>query len=131
MKLVLAGAGDAGIAEKLDSYKYRQDVCLVPRVEGNVVEGAYAAISLERRGSLGIDVLNAWKARVPVITSADRDAVLRVPAGDPASLADGLKSLYKDETFRNGLIEKAALSVSDRSLGRSVTMIWDAIGRNQ
>jgi hypothetical protein len=66
-----------------------------------------------------------------VITSADREAVVRVPAGDPASLADGLKSLYKDETLRNGLIEKAALSVADLSLRQSVTTIWDAIGRNQ
>jgi hypothetical protein len=131
MKLVLAGEGDRGIAEKLDSYKYRQDVYLVPRVDGDVIGGAYAAISLERRGSLGIDVLNAWKARVPVITSTDREAVLRVPAGDPASLADGLKSLYKDETLRNGLIEKAALSVADLSLQQSVTTIWEAIGRNQ
>jgi hypothetical protein len=131
MKLVLAGEGDPGIAGKLDSYKYRQDVCLVPGGEEEMMGGAYAAISLERRGSLGIDVLNAWKARVPVITSADREAVVRVPAGDPASLADGLKSLYKDETLRNGLIEKAALSVADLSLRQSVTTIWDAIGRNQ
>jgi hypothetical protein len=131
MKLVLAGEGDPGIAEKLDSYKYRQDVYLVPKAEGDVIGGAYAAISLERRGSLGIDVLNAWKARVPVITSTDREAVLKVPAGDPASLADGLKSLYKDETLRNGLIEKGALSVADLSLRHSVTTIWDAIGRNQ
>ena len=131
MKLVLGGEGDPGIAEKLDSYKYRQDVSLVPKVEGDLIGGAYGAISLERRGSLGIDVLNAWKARVPVITAADREGVLRVPADDPASLADGLKSLYKDESLRNGLIEKAALIVADLSLRQSVTTIWDAIGRNQ
>ena len=131
MKLVLAGEGDQGIAEKLDSYKYRQDVSLVAKGEEDVSGGAYGAISLERRGSLGLDVLNAWKAHVPVITSASREGVLRVPADDPASLADGLKSLYKDEKLRNGLIEKAALSVADLSLRQSVTTIWDAIGRNQ
>ncbi|MDO6434309.1 glycosyltransferase [Flavitalea sp. BT771] len=131
MKLVLAGEGDPGLAGKLDSYKYRQDVCLVPAVERDILGAAYGAISLERRGSLSIDVLNAWKVRVPVITSAAREAVLRVPAGDPAALADGLKSLYKDETFRNGLIEKAAPGVADLSLRRSVATIWDAIGRNQ
>jgi len=131
MKLVLAGEGDPGIAEKLDSYKYRQDVCLVPGVEEDVMGGAYAVISLERRGGLGIDVLNAWKARVPVITSGASGAVLRVPAGDPASMADGLKSLYKDETLRNGLIEKAGLRVADLKLQGAVTTIWDAIGRNQ
>jgi len=54
-----------------------------------------------------------------------------VPAGDPASLADGLKSLYKDETLRNGLIEKAGLRVADLKLQEAVTTIWDAIGRNQ
>jgi glycosyltransferase involved in cell wall biosynthesis len=130
MKLVLAGEGDAAIIEKLDSYKYRQDVCLCPKVAGDQAGGAYAVISLPRRDSLGLDVLNAWKAGVPVIASEDREAVLRVPAGDPAALADGLKSLYKDEVLRNELIGKAGLLAANFSLRQSVITIWEAIGGN-
>jgi hypothetical protein len=129
MKLVLAGE-DVGLTEKLSSYKYRQDVCLCPRTGVEQLAGAYAVISLNREGSLGIDVLNAWKAGVPVIAAEESEAVLRVPAGDPAPLADGLKSLYKDETLRNELIGKGARRVAGLSLGAAVGTIWDAIGRN-
>lgn len=130
MKLVLAGEADAEIVEKLDSYKYRQDVCLLSKAGDGQVRGAYAVISLPRRDSLGIDVLNAWKAGVPVITSEAREAVVQVSAGDPATLADGLKTLYKDEALRNELIGKAALRSADFSLRQSVRTIWEAIGGN-
>lgn len=133
MKLVLMGKGHPGVIEKLDSYKYRQDVCLDPGVgRDEMVGGAYGVVHLARRDSLGVDVLNAWKAHVPVITTEAEagEAVLRVVSGDPVPLADGLKSLYKDEAFRGELVGKAALRAADLSLRQSVTMIWEAIGRN-
>ena len=127
MMLILMGKGHSGVVEKLDSYKYRQDVILRPEVRmEEVIGGAYALVRVARRDSLGLDVLNAWKAHVPVIGEETG-----VPAGDPAPLADGLKSLYKDEAFRRGLIEKGVLRSADFHLQRSVTTIWDAIGRNQ
>ncbi len=127
MKLVLSGAASV---DKLDSYKYRQDVCLYSGTGREQVEGAYAVVSLPRRDSLGIAVLNAWKARVPVISSDDGEGVMRVPVDDPGALADALKSLYKDEGFRKELIGKGTLRVADFSLQQSVATIWDAIGRN-
>lgn len=133
MKLVLMGKGHPGVIEKLDSYKYRQDVCLDPVVgRGEMVGGAYGVVHLARRDSLGLDVLNAWTAHVPVITmeAGAGEAVHLVAAGDPVPLADGLKSLYKDEAFRGELIGKAALRAADLSLRQSVAMIWEAIGRN-
>jgi len=152
MKLVLMGKATRSIIEKLDSYKYRQDVCLypgdgnvrkmdnAPEVRAEVVGGAYAIVRLAGQDSPGMDVLNAWKARVPVIAGqtggvltdgpGTGESVLRVAAGDPAPLADALKSLYKDEAFRSGLIEKAALRVAGISLRQSVATIWEAIGRN-
>jgi len=134
MKLVLTGKGHPGVTEKLDSYKYRQDVSLSPEVGmEEVIGGAYAMVHIGRRNSLGLDVLNAWKAHVPVVSTetmeaAAGEAVLQVAA---APLADGLKSLYKDEAFRRELIGKAVLRLADLSLQRSVTTIWEAIGRNQ
>jgi len=139
MKLVLTGRVDREIIEKLDSYKYRQDVCINPGTgmeepgwRLDVVGGAYAVIHLARRDSLGLDVLNAWKAGVPVITdqAGNGDPVLRVAPGDPAPLADALKTLYKDEAFRSELIGKAALGAAGLSLRQSVATIWEAIGRN-
>lgn len=134
MKLVLLGKAHPGVIEKLDSYKYRQDVCLDPGLgRGEVTGGAYGVVHLAGRDRLGLDVLNAWKAHVPVITTGTEggDAVLPVAAGDPVPLADGLKSLYKDEGFRGELIGRAAVRVADLDLRQGVAMIWEAIGRNQ
>lgn len=134
MKLVLLGKAHPGVIEKLDSYKYRQDVCLDPGLgRGEVTGGAYGVVHLAGRDRLGLDVLNAWKAHVPVITTGTEggEAVLPVAAGDPVPLADGLKSLYKDEGFRGELIGRAAVRVADLDLRQGVAMIWEAIGRNQ
>lgn len=134
MKLVLLGKARPGVIEKLDSYKYRQDVCLDPGLgRGEVTGGAYGVVHLAGRDRLGLDVLNAWKAHVPVITTGTEggEAVLSVAAGDPAPLADGLKSLYKDEGFRGELIGRAAVRAGDLNPRQPVAMIWEAIGRNQ
>ena len=134
MKLVLLGRPHPGVIEKLDSYKYRQDVCLDPGLgRGEVTGGAYGVVHLGGRDRLGLDMLNAWKVHVPVITTGTEggEAVLSVAAGDPVRLADGLKSLYKDEGFRGELIGRAAVRVADPDLRQGVAMIWEAIGRNQ
>jgi len=99
MKLVLAGKGDPTLAGKLGSYKYRQDVCRHPGPPADhwqrLAGAAYAIICLFRKDDLGIALLNSWKAGVPVIASSTGcihepgEAVLLVPEGDPAPLADG------------------------------------------
>ncbi len=132
MKLVLAGAVTI---DKLDSYKYRQDVSLCPETRRDQAAGAYAVINLPRRNNLGIAVPNAWKAGVPVITTsmecipASEEAVLLVPPDDPVPLADGLKSLYKDEAFRKGLMGKAEVRARDFGVQRSVAAIWGVLGK--
>jgi glycosyltransferase involved in cell wall biosynthesis len=131
MKLVLSGVG---AIEKLDSYKYRQDVCLYPERSGGQMEGAYAVIHLPHASDPGIALLNAWRAGVPVITSsaeglASGEIVLRVGANDPASLADGLKSLYKDEAFRKELIGKGMLHAAGLSVHQTVAAIWGVLGK--
>ena len=132
MKLVLAGGKDKELAGKLDSYKYRQDVILHPGGDGMLVGGAYAMVRLAERGSWGIDVLNAWKAGVPVILAeaGENGDMLRVVKGDPALMAEGLKTLYKDERYRGELIEKGRLAVAGAGIDRTVAMIWEAIGGN-
>jgi len=132
MRLVLAGAG---AIDKLDSYKYREDICLFPgRVKG-LMEAAYAVIHTPRRNDPGIAVLNAWRAKAPVITLANGaegakapEAVLQAPADDTAGLAEALKSLYKNEGIRNELIEKGASRVADLSIRGSAAVIGELLG---
>jgi hypothetical protein len=62
---------------------------------------------------LGIPMLNAWKAGVPVIAGPGGnlaeiggEAALYAGIEDPAVLAGQMMLIYKDEACRNGLIEK-------------------------
>jgi hypothetical protein len=145
MRLVLAGAG---AIDKLDSYKYREDICLFSGEAKGLMEAAYAVIHSPRRNDPGIAVLNAWRARAPVImleegkegtkgtagakalagAAAAPEAVLRVRADDTAGLAEALKSLYRNEGIRNELIEKGASRVADLSIRGSAAVIGELLG---
>lgn len=140
MKLVLAGIG---AIDKLDSYKYREDVCLYPERTKGSMEAAYAVIHMLHRGDPGFAILNAWRAKTSVIVLSDGglpdwagvldgrpagDAVLQAPVDDIEALAEGLKSLYKNEIVRNELIEKGALRVADLSVPQSAAVIGGFLG---
>jgi hypothetical protein len=130
MKLVLAGAGTI---DKLDSYKYREDICLFPKGTEGLMEAAYAVIQTPYRSDPGIALLSAWRARTPVImvangTKWDPETVLRVPADNVGDLAEALKSLYKNEGIRNELIEKGASRVAGLSIRESAAAIGAFLG---
>ena len=101
--------------EKLNTYKYREDLHWVVRQEGlqKVIGGAYALLMPFAGDGLGVPVLNAWKAGVPVIAGPGGglaeiggEAVLYASPDDPAVLAGQMMLIYKDEACRNSLIEK-------------------------
>jgi len=131
MRLVLAGAGTI---DKLDSYKYREDICLFPEGTKDLMEAAYAVIHTPRRNDPGIALLNAWRAKTPVIMVAngtaegEAEAFLRVHADNVGDLAEALKSLYKNEGIRNELIEKGASRVAGLSVRGSAAAIAGLLG---
>ena len=130
MKLVLAGAGPI---EKLDSYKYREDICLYPGRTKDVTGAAYSIIHTPRRNDTGIVLLNAWRAKTPVITLANETGGKTVPEGvlrvkdDIGEVAEAMKSLYKNEGIRNELIEKGTSRVAGLSIRGSVEVIWELL----
>ncbi|MDR3715545.1 MAG: glycosyltransferase [Puia sp.] len=139
MQLVFAGTGhpDAAFTGKLQSYKYRDDIHirdLVPSPETKLVGGAYALISPFAVGATGLPVLNAFRAGVPVITSAfgcqaevAGDAALYIESGEPAPLADRMMAVYKDENLRNSLINKGKSRLSGFSWEASVQKVREGI----
>lgn len=141
MKLVFAGTGDGPdkkFAESLESYKFREDVSWLvhPSTEERwrIPGGAYAMIYCPRHESIGLGVLNAWKAGVPVVSMAATgiqgagEAFLQVEkAGDAAQLAEYLKLLYKDEGLRGRLIEKGLLQTTYFSPERLGGEVWEGI----
>jgi hypothetical protein len=51
-----------------------------------------------------------------------------VGAEDVVALAEALKNLYKDEAYRNELIERGAEEVAGLSMRRSAAVMGDLLG---
>jgi glycosyltransferase involved in cell wall biosynthesis len=140
LKMVLAGYPAAAVKvidEKLDSYKYRQDVIWYREYTGLLAAGAYAIIRPFPRVDLGLAVMEAWKSGVPVVTVSGSatgdiagvagDAVLYARPGDAGSLAENLMLIYKDERLRASLIEKGSSRLKDFSPEAAADAIWNAL----
>jgi glycosyltransferase involved in cell wall biosynthesis len=139
MQLVLVRTGaDQGLIfpdGKLDTYKYRPDVHVYDNLPEHemrrLVAAAYALVAPFPGEGPGLSVLNAWKAGVPVITTAAGclpeiagDRVLYAQPEDPVSLASQLMLLYKDEGMRSGLIGKALSAVQQLSWEKTAGGVW-------
>ena len=141
LQLVIKGFAAGGLREKLETYKYREDIqWRQPSADdGNdLVAGAYAAVLLFDGYSLGQPVLDAWKSGVPVVGSTGGvfrelagEAMLGVDIGDPASLASQLMSIYKDETLRDRLIRQGLTRVANFDPERTLSAVRSAIGSVQ
>jgi glycosyltransferase involved in cell wall biosynthesis len=120
MKLLLVGsetAAGADIINSLPSYKYRNDVVLVPDADqatlAQIVAGAYALIYTTRFAGVAIPVYAAMQCDVPVIAlegaaarEAGGEAVLYTDPENLEDLADKMCLLYKDEELRSRLLSK-------------------------
>jgi glycosyltransferase involved in cell wall biosynthesis len=141
MQLVLFGkrsGQDSDFAGKMRTYKYRQDVHVFDHLPApewfGLLGAAYGFIFLSAADSLGIPLLEAWKAGTAVIMEADGqltemagDRVLYVQPGDPASLAGQLMLLYKDEGLRNNLAAKGEVHSGAFDWERSAGRLWEGI----
>jgi glycosyltransferase involved in cell wall biosynthesis len=151
MQLVITGriTGRVGlIRDRLKAYRYRQDVCwkegaarttAAAEASGDgwgLMGAAYAVLYLFDGCGLGVPLMNAWRAGVPVIAvtgglmqETAGEAALGFIAGDPASLAAQLMLIYKDENFRRELISKGWDRLGGFSSGRAMDTVWEGISR--
>ncbi|ACU58541.1 glycosyltransferase family 4 protein [Chitinophaga pinensis] len=118
MKLLLIGdhtSAGREIIESLTSYKYRNDVILLPEVDqaelAKLVAGAYALVYPPRFEGVAMPVYAAMQSEVPVIAldgaaarEAGGDAVLFADPESLEDLADKMCLLYKDEQLRSRLL---------------------------
>jgi glycosyltransferase involved in cell wall biosynthesis len=121
MKLLLIGTettAGAEVTAALPSYKYRNDVIILPGVDqetlAQLVAGAYALIYTNRFAGLAMPVYAAMQSDVPVIAlesaaarEAGGEAALYVDPENLEDLADKMCLLYKDEQLRSRLLEKS------------------------
>lgn len=141
MQLVLTGkdpASDKELAERLETYKYREDIHwagVLPEADEFRLAGAsYAIVQPFDGDSLGIGVLDGWKTGVPVITTDTGhlseiagEAVLYAGEGDPSALAGQLMLIYKDEGLRSDLIGKGRVRGASYSWQRCAAEVRTGI----
>jgi glycosyltransferase involved in cell wall biosynthesis len=141
MKLVLAGRlawKNEAFLESLKTYKYRDDVVMTGYVEeellARLIGSAYALVYPSFFEGFGVPVLEAMRAGTAVLTSAESS--MQEIAGesalyfDPAShqsIADQMMLVYKDESLRAELIQKAREESAPYSWERTSELLWQCI----
>jgi glycosyltransferase involved in cell wall biosynthesis len=143
MKLVIAGrlAWKTGsFEEKLDTYKYRNDVVLtgyLPETDlAALTAAAYAMVYPSFFEGFGVPVLEAMQSGVPVITSANSsmqevagEAALYADPKDFENIASQLLLIYKDEALRSRLVEKGLERARAFSWDTTAALFWQTICR--
>ena len=128
MKLVLLGriAWENNDFDKIiRTYKYREDVVLIndATVEeaSEILAAAYALIQPYTNNNL-LFLFDAMQCHVPALIENNpafkkitSDAVLYFDSKKEVDIADKMMLIYKDETLRNGLIEKSKNLIEDYS----------------
>ncbi len=125
LQLVLGGIIEEGyqniFSEKLNAYKYRQDVITPNNAVENkkLIAAAFAVLSAAASFDERMDVINAFVSRVPVIAhdaAISRDlcgeSALYANFKDARNLSQQLISIYKNEGIFNHLAEKGRLLAS-------------------
>ncbi|MEO5999294.1 MAG: glycosyltransferase [Chitinophagaceae bacterium] len=126
MKLLLVGnksSSTVQFSKKLSTYKYRNDVhLLIDQSKEDVqrmISGAYAFVYPALYDPFPVNILQAMKAGVPVITTPapvcrewGGNAVMYPETNDIAGFAKSMQLVYKDEKLRSGFVEAAKKQVS-------------------
>jgi glycosyltransferase involved in cell wall biosynthesis len=141
MKLMLVGRlawKYESFMVSLKSYKYRNDVVMTGYVaEDELVKitgAAYGMIYPSLLEGFGVPVLEAMQCKVPVITSVNsamqeiaKDAALYIHPARHTDMADKMMLLYKDENFRNELIQKGSETVKEYTWESTAIKLWQSI----
>ena len=141
MKLLVAGrmAWDYDkITEKMETYKFRQDVKLLGYVGeaalAKLVAAAYALVFPSYFEGFGVPILEAMQSHVPVITSntssmteIGEEAALYADPTDAADIADQMKRIFTNENLRGQLVEKGKVVASKYRWQRTSELMWQAI----
>ena len=125
-------------AEKLKSYKYKNEVILLHNLSAGdlakVTAGAYATIFPSAGEGFGLAALEALQCEVPVITSANSstaeiaaDAALYADAAKPEETAEQMKRIFKDEELRNKLVASGKELAKLYTFDKTLALIWQKI----
>ena len=122
--------------DKLASYKYRNDVKLLDgdRDFLDILPAAYGVI-INHTDTTGMDILNSFKAGVPVITSEENlfNEVVSgcfLPASSNAEeTGRQIINLYRDEHLRDTLAEKGKITAANFTWEATTKSWFDLIAK--
>jgi glycosyltransferase involved in cell wall biosynthesis len=141
MKLLVAGNisnQKKGIADKLKSYKYKDDVVLLPTITEQqlalITAAAYTVIHPFFYEPLAMPILSSMQTGVPVVVinpenidEIGGDTCLYSSPNDNEGLANELKLLYRDELLGRSLVEKGLKTTLAFNWERTGDLFWDII----
>ncbi|MBS1578138.1 MAG: glycosyltransferase family 4 protein [Bacteroidetes bacterium] len=141
MKLLVAGRlawKNNDLLDKLETYKYRNDVVLFGYVKEdelvNITASAYALIFPSFFEGFGVPPLEAMQCNVPVITSNVSSmpeicgaAALYTNPNSYNELAEKMMQLYKDETLRNKIIDEGKEQCKKFNWNTTADLMWQTI----
>ena len=141
MKLLVAGkiaSKKNGIIQKLDSYKYKDDVVLLPSITeqqlAQITAAAYIVIHPFYNEPFAQPILSTMQCGVPVIAINENnieeiggDTCLYAVPGDNEALANQLKLLYRDENLSRTLVEKSLLTKNVFNWERTGGLFWESV----
>ncbi|MEJ7912509.1 MAG: glycosyltransferase [Chitinophagaceae bacterium] len=121
----------------LPTYKYRDDIVFTGMVdaaeEAKIVGSAYAVVCFSTPGD-SANLLEVFQCAVPCLVPAgerlpdtDNAAVLSFDPANPTDIADKLMQIYKDESLRTVLAQKAINTAALYTWQRTAGLIWDGI----
>ena len=132
MRLVLPGlrdTSDRSLLKSISTYKFREELLLTGALSlperARLMAAAYAVIGPLETDTLGLTGLEAARSGVPLIAAAPHpllgpDAFLEAEMQEPVDLAAKMMQLYKDESLRNALTERAALQTASFNMEQTV-----------
>lgn len=131
-KLLLEGPvhhHDKSFTDSLSHYKYRDELVLTgelpPSERAALIASAYAVVDPALHPHAALPLLEAAAAAVPSIAAEghpllEEGTYLHADMSDYVDIASALMQLYKDETLRKQLIQKAGASLQQESMEKTI-----------
>jgi len=124
--------------DKLASFKYRTDVHVLDKMEEveytKLLSAAYGLIDPYVQDEIGVDILNAFKAHVPVLATKEGyveeiagKAALYAGVDDVEQFANHMIALYKDEQLRQRQITQGETQLKNQAEPQGLTTLLNAI----
>ena len=141
MKLLITGTishQKNDVLEKISSYKYKDDVVILPSLnkeqQSDIIAAAYCCILPSYYEGISNTVLTSMQSGVPIIASdiagmkeVCGEACSYISPDDVEDISNQMKLLYRDEQERNLLIAKGLQQAKKFSWNVSSEIFWMAI----